>query len=91
MPFFTKFNSLRTAAVVALSALSLGACATRDYVDEQVVGVNGRIDAVDARVQQASQRADTASTDARTVNQRVDQLEARITRLEQAPVRTPRG
>ena len=97
--------SARVIAVILVSGLGLGACASTDYVDQQIAGVNSRIDQLDARVQSAAQRADAANaaaqsanqaaqaaaTDARTANQRLDQLGGRVDTLEKAPVRTPRG
>ncbi len=91
--------TVRAAAVMLVGGLSLSACATRGYVDEQIAGVNTRIDAVEARVQDAIGRADAAgrtaqqaATDAQAANQRLDQLTGRVERLEQTPVRrTPRG
>jgi murein lipoprotein len=95
----------RAVAVVTLGGLALTACATNQYVDEQIAAVNSRIDQVDARVTTATQRADqanqaaqsansaaqAAATDARTANQRIDQINGRVNTLEQAPARTPRG
>jgi murein lipoprotein len=97
--------SARVVAVILVGGLGLSACATQDYVDQQIAGVNGRIDQLDARVQTATQRADqanqaaqaansaaqAAATDARSANQRLDQLGGRVDTLERAPVRTPRG
>jgi murein lipoprotein len=97
--------SARVVAVILVGGLGLSACVTQDYVDQQIAGVNGRIDQLDARVQSAAQRADAANaaaqsanqaaqaaaTDARTANQRIDQLTGRVDNLERAPVRTPRG
>lgn len=82
---------VRNASIALLATLSLGACATRQYVDEQIAGSNSRVEAVDQRVQSAVQRSEAAATEARTANQRIDQLEGRVNRLEQAPVRRPRG
>ncbi len=97
--------SARVVAVILAGGLGLSACATTEYVDEQIAGVNSRIDQLDARVQTATQRADAAAsaaqsanaaaqqaaTDARSANQRLDQMEGRVGTLEQAPARTPRG
>lgn len=87
----------RTAALVVLGGLSLSACATRSYVDEQIATVNSHINAVDAKATDALQRADaaahaaqTAQTDAQSANQRIDQLSGRVDSLEQAPVKRPR-
>lgn len=89
------------ASILLVGASSLGACASTKYVDEQIAGVNTRIDAVDAKAQNAAQRADAASSaaqaaagEARTANQRIDQVSARVDALERqraAPVRSPRN
>lgn len=89
------------AAALVLGGLGLSACATKDYVDEQIAGVNGRISAVDAKASDALQRADAAgaaansanataqaaAADARTANQRLDQLTARVDSVEQRGMR----
>jgi outer membrane murein-binding lipoprotein Lpp len=89
--------SARTAALLVVGGLSLSACATRSYVDEQIAAVNSHITAVDAKASDALQRADaaahaaqTAETDAQSANQRIDQLSGRVDRLEQAPAERPR-
>lgn len=81
MPITRK--SLATVAAVAAGGLSLGACATTDYVDEQIAAVNQRIDGVDARLQQTTTTANAAATDAQNANRRLDQLTGRVDRLEQ--------
>jgi len=88
MPITRK--SLATVAVVVAGGLSLSACATTDYVDEQIAAVNQRIDGVDARLQQttttansAAAQAQAAATDAQNANRRLDQLTARVDRVEQ--------
>ena len=88
MPITRK--SLATVATVVLGGLSLSACATTDYVDEQIAAVNQRIDGVDARLQQttttansAAAQAQAAATDAQNANRRRDQLTGRDDRLEQ--------
>ncbi len=97
--------SARAVAVVALGGIALSACATNGYVDEKIAAVNSRIDQLDSRVTTATQRADAANqaaqaansaaqaaaTEARTANQKADQLGGRVTTLESAPARTPRG
>jgi outer membrane protein OmpA-like peptidoglycan-associated protein len=40
-----------SAAVIAAGALSLGGCATEDYVNKQVAGVDAHVAAVDSRTQ----------------------------------------
>ena len=93
-------KSLATIAVVTLGGLSLGACATTDYVDEQIAMVNQRIDGVEAQLQQttttanaAQAQAQAAATDAQNANRRLDQLSGRVDRLEQAAAaqRRPRN
>lgn len=94
-----RFASLRIVSAVALGGLSLGGCATKEYVNEQIAGVNSRISAVEARVGDATQRADAAgaaaqaaAADARTANQRLDQLTPRVEMLEQSRMaRSPRN
>ena len=95
MPLNHRAVGLR-AAVLAVAGLSLGACATQGYVDQQVAGVNSRVDAVEARVQDAAMRADAAgrlaqqaAADAQAANQRIDQMSAGGMR-PMAP-RTPRN
>lgn len=92
---------LRLAAVVALGGLSLSACATKSYVDQQIADVNTRISAVDAKATDAAQRADAANAaaqaaanDARNANGRIDQLTTRVDTVQQqqaVTVRRPRG
>jgi murein lipoprotein len=88
MPITSK--RLATVATVVLGGLSLSACATTDYVDEQIATVNQRVDALDSRLQQttttansAAAQAQAAATDAQNANRRLDQLTARVDRLEQ--------
>jgi len=98
MPITRK--SLATAALVAAGGLSLSACATTDYVDEQIAMVNTRIDGVDAKLAQttttanaAAAQAQAAATEAQNANRRLDQLTGRVDRLEQAATaqRRPRN
>ena len=93
-------KSLAQLAVVAASGLSLSACATTDYVDEQIATVNQRIDGVEARLNTttttanaAQAAAQAAATDAQNANRRIDALTARVDRLEQAAAaqRRPRN
>jgi outer membrane murein-binding lipoprotein Lpp len=92
------------AAIVVVGGLSLSACATRDYVDEQIAAVNAHIASVDARVttvdakasdalaraDAAARTAQTAATDAQAANQRLDQLGARVDTLERTPAKRAR-
>ena len=93
-------KSLAHLAVVAAGGLSLSACATTDYVDEQIATVNQRIDAVDAKLNTTTNTANAAQAaaaaaagDAQNANRRIDQLNGRVDRLEQAAAaqRRPRN
>ncbi len=97
MPLVSRLRaSLPFAAVLIVGGLSLGGCATREYVDERIATVNTRIDGVDAKASDALRRADAANAaaqaaeaDARTANQRIDQLTTRIDTFGAS--RPPRG
>jgi hypothetical protein len=86
-----RFASLRMVAVLVLGGLSLSACATKEYVDEQIAVVNHRIDGVEAKANDAGAKADAANAAAQSAqaaaqqaNQRLDQLTPRVDALEQA-------
>jgi hypothetical protein len=94
------------AAMLVIGGLSLTACATKEYVREQVEIVNTRVTTVDAKATDAVQRADAAASaaqsaasaaqaaaaDARTANQRLDQLTTRVDAVEQrSTTRRPRN
>jgi len=92
-----RTSSVLLASTLLLGGISLSGCATEKYVDEHVAVLSTRIDAVDAKAQDAIQRADAANSaaqaaaaaaqaaagDARTANQRLDQLSPRVDGLEQ--------
>lgn len=93
-------RTLANLALAAVGGLSLSACATTDYVDQQIATVNQRIDGVEANLQTTTQtanaaqaQAQAAATDAQNANRRIDQLNARVDRLEQAAAaqRRPRN
>jgi outer membrane murein-binding lipoprotein Lpp len=93
----TRSVWLTTAALV-LGGLSLSACATQGYVDEQIATVNSRIDGVDAKASDAIQRADAANSAAQSAaasaqqaNQRLDAMEARVGALETRPAKAARN
>jgi outer membrane murein-binding lipoprotein Lpp len=98
----TPWASVRLVSALLVGGLALSGCATTKYVDEQIASVNGRVDAVDAKAQDAIQRADAANAaaqaaagEAQNANQRLDQLTGRVDRLEQAaaarPTKMPRN
>ena len=79
MPITRK--SLAQVAIIAMGGLGLSACATTDYVDEQIAMVNTRIDGVDAKASQAASaaaaadaKAQAAATEAQNANRRHDAL-----------------
>ena len=53
--------SARVVAVIILGGLGLSACATREYVDQQIASVNTRIDQVGSQAQAAQSRASHSS------------------------------
>jgi len=80
-------------AMVAAGGLSLSACATTEYVDEQIALVNTRIDGVEANLATTTSTANAAAADAQNANRRLDALTGRVDRLEQAAAaqRRPRN
>lgn len=94
------FKPIAVASALVLGGLSLSACATKGYVDEQIAMVNTRIDGVDAKATDAIARADAANAaaqaaaaDARNANQRLDTITTRVDTMEQqaAAARRPRN
>ena len=91
-------------AVLVLGGLSLSACATKQYVQEQVEIVNTRVTAVDAKASDALARADAAAAaaanansaaqaaaaDARNANSRLDALTTRVDTIDQRTMTTRR-
>ena len=86
-------KSLANLAIAAAGGLSLSACATTDYVDEQIAMVNSRIDGVEANLATTTRTANAAAADAQNANRRLDALTGRVDRLEQAAAaqRRPRN
>ena len=74
--------------VAIIATLGLSACAT---YDDELAGINSRLDQLDTRVQGAAQSAESANQSAQQANQRLDQIESRVQKLEAAPGRKPRG
>lgn len=77
--------SIRGVVLAAVAAVSLSACASRGYVDQQDAAINGRIDQLETRIQDATQRADAATAEARAATQRTQQLEGRVSSMQTAP------
>ena len=85
------------AVVILAGALSLGGCATKGFVREQIATVNQRIDGLEAKQQEtdgtaksalaqaqaASSQAQAAAGQAQNNGQRLDQLNARVDGIEQ--------
>ena len=71
---------IRTIALTAVCASLLGGCATKEYVNEQVAGVNKRMDARDAQYQALEGRVNSqqGSIDglSRTVQEALDRANA---------------
>ena len=95
----SMMSSERRFIFLATVVLTLGACATEDYVDKRIATLADRIGALDTRtkmVDQAAQQANAASQSAASAaqmaNQRLDQLTARIDGMEQQfASKKPRG
>ncbi|WP_340314620.1 hypothetical protein [Rhizorhabdus argentea] len=86
-PSVTK---IAPAALILVSALSLGGCATKDFVREQIAPVSQRVDALEAKLQEtdgtaksALAQAQAAAGQAQNDGQRLDQLNARVDGIEQ--------
>jgi hypothetical protein len=59
-----RFASLSVVGALLLGGVSLSACATTEYVDQQVATVNGHLAQVEAKANDAGQKADAAMTQA---------------------------
>lgn len=77
-------------ALILVGALSLGGCATKEFVREQIAPVSQRVDALEAKLQEtdstaksALAQAQAASGQAQNDGQRLDQLNARVDGIEQ--------
>ncbi|WP_428970167.1 hypothetical protein ACQR50_05865 [Sphingomonas sp. Xoc002] len=101
----SAYASKSLLAIVTLAgAVSLGGCATKSFVREQIAPVSQRVDSLELRLQQtdgtakqALAEAQAASGQAQQNGQRLDQLggrvdgvEQRLTVQEQKPARRPR-
>ena len=54
-------TKIAMAGLMSLAGLSLGGCATEDYVNKHVAVVNDRVTALEARVQQVDSNAQAAA------------------------------
>jgi outer membrane murein-binding lipoprotein Lpp len=77
-------------AMIAIGGVSLGGCATKGFVREQIATVNTRIDGLDGRLRtvegtsgQALTQAQAASAQAQQNSQRIDQINGRVDGLDQ--------
>ena len=101
----SAFASKSLVAVVVLAgAVSLGGCATKSFVREQIAPVNQRVDTLEAKLQETDGTAKSALAEAQAaagqaqnngqrldqLNGRVDGVEQRLTVQEQKPARRPR-
>ena len=87
-----RLNIAKSSAVVLILAGSgtLGGCATKGFVREQIATVNTRIDGMDGRLRtvegtsgQALTQAQAAAGQAQQNGQRIDQINGRVDGLEQ--------
>jgi len=86
-PSVTK---IAPAALLLVGALSLGGCATKTFVREQIAPVSQRVDALETRLQEtdgtaksALGQAQAAAGQAQINSQRLDQLNGRVDGIEQ--------
>ncbi|MDR6114432.1 MULTISPECIES: hypothetical protein [unclassified Sphingomonas] len=101
----SAFASKSLMAVVVLAgAVSLGGCATKSFVREQIAPVSQRVDTLEAKLQETDGTAKSALAEAQAaagqaqnngqrldqLNGRVDGVEQRLTVQEQKPARRPR-
>ena len=86
-PTLTKLAPM---VMILLAGPTLGACATKGYVREQIAPVSQRVDGLETRLQatdgvakQALAEAQAASGQLQQQGQRVDQLNGRVDGVEQ--------
>ena len=87
LPSLTK---LAPTAVILLAATSLGGCATKSFVREQIAPVSQRVDTLETQLQatdgtakQALAEAQAASGQSQQNAQRLDQINGRVDGVEQ--------
>lgn len=76
--------------MVLVGAVSLGGCASKSYVRDQIAPVSQRVDALEARLQETDGTAKAALAEAQAASgqsqqngQRLDQLNGRVDGVEQ--------
>lgn len=69
--------------MILVGATGLAGCATKSYVQEQIVPVTQRVDALETRLQQTDQTAKAALAESQGHTQRLDQLTGRVDSAEQ--------
>ena len=79
-----------TLAMILVGSVSLGGCATKGYVNQQIATVNARIDGIDGHLRtvdatagQALAQAQAAAGQAQQNGQKIDQVNARVDGLDQ--------
>lgn len=98
-PSMTK---MAPAALILVGSLSLGGCATKTFVREQIAPVSQRVDALETKLQETDGTAKSALAQAQAVtgqvqndSQRLDQLNGRVDgieqRMQQAQRKRPRN
>ncbi|OWK29849.1 hypothetical protein [Sphingomonas mucosissima] len=83
-------SKVAPAVLILAGAVSLGGCATKSYVREQIAPVSQRVDTLETRLQEtdgtakaALAEAQAASGQLQTSGQRLDQLNGRVDSVEQ--------
>ncbi|WP_443025346.1 hypothetical protein [Sphingomonas sp. RB3P16] len=83
-------TKMAPAMLVLVGAVSLGGCATKSYVREQIAPVSQRVDVLETRLQEtdgvaksALGQAQSAAGQAQNNGQRIDQLNGRVDGIEQ--------
>lgn len=86
----SHFLTKAAPAIVLLAGASLGGCASKSFVREQIAPVSQRVDALESRLQEtdgtakaALAEAQAASGQAQNNGQRLDQLTGRVDGVEQ--------
>lgn len=88
--FASKSPKFVLALVTMASAVSLGGCATKSYVREQIAPVSQRVDALEAKLQEtdgtaksALAQAQAAAGQAQNNSQKIDQVSSRVDGIDQ--------